>query len=36
MSTLNKECIISETVEKFLVIRLQVGAFGLGFFAEKQ
>ena len=36
MSTLNKECIICETVEKFLAGRLQVGGLRLGFFAEKQ
>ena len=36
MSTLNKECIICKTVEKFLAERLQVGTAGLGFFAEKQ
>ena len=36
MSTLNKECIIYKTVEKFLMQRLQLEAGGLGFFIEKQ
>ena len=36
MSTLNKECIICKTVEKFLAAMGQVGACGLGFFIEKQ
>ena len=36
MRTLDKECIICKTVEKFLMQRPQLGAVELGFFIEKQ
>lgn len=36
MSALNKVRIFYKTVEKFLSQRPQLGAVGLGFFAEKQ
>ena len=36
MSTLNKECIICKTVEKFFGQSPQLGAAELGFFTEKQ